>query len=363
VGRQANARVPGAVAVVGGEKEIPRAEGTRKRARGAVVGSFGLLRTVCSERAVEKLRMGSGEKASEERTSPEVPPQARLNGRAQPVILSRSLNTWKLAVLYKYLSPARIDVLQNLKIRFTQPYALNDPFESALLLGTKKDIYAEWEVEMERMARELNPETEEDHANLEQAKVFLREEARKMVSPQIFGQQLIKRLNKSQGVLSLSRTNDSLLMWSHYGDSHKGYVIGLDDSHQWFYETNGLGKPTKPNNVIYTSRRSPVIAGTDDFHDRLLCYKSLEWAYEQEVRIFRTFGSTKEQFDKNSIDALHLFDIPRECIKEIHIGANADEPFRKQIIDAAQVNELDVPIYEAFVDDERYALNFRQVAV
>ena len=31
--------------------------------------------------------------------------------------------------LYKYLSPERIDVLQNKQIRFTQPEALNDPFE------------------------------------------------------------------------------------------------------------------------------------------------------------------------------------------------------------------------------------------
>jgi hypothetical protein len=31
--------------------------------------------------------------------------------------------------LYKYLIPARIDVLQNRSIRFTQHMALNDPFE------------------------------------------------------------------------------------------------------------------------------------------------------------------------------------------------------------------------------------------
>ena len=34
------------------------------------------------------------------------------------------------ATLYKYLCPERVDVLQNLRIRFTQVSALNDPFES-----------------------------------------------------------------------------------------------------------------------------------------------------------------------------------------------------------------------------------------
>src|SRR5947207_3421051 len=32
-------------------------------------------------------------------------------------------------VLYKYLTPARLDVLECRRIRFTQPAAFNDPFE------------------------------------------------------------------------------------------------------------------------------------------------------------------------------------------------------------------------------------------
>jgi hypothetical protein len=31
--------------------------------------------------------------------------------------------------LYKYLVPERFDVLRNAKVRFSQPMALNDPFE------------------------------------------------------------------------------------------------------------------------------------------------------------------------------------------------------------------------------------------
>jgi hypothetical protein len=33
-------------------------------------------------------------------------------------------------IVYKYLAPDRIDVLAGNLIRFTQPAALNDPFES-----------------------------------------------------------------------------------------------------------------------------------------------------------------------------------------------------------------------------------------
>ena len=33
-------------------------------------------------------------------------------------------------IVYKYLPPSRIDVLEDSRIRFTQPAALNDPFET-----------------------------------------------------------------------------------------------------------------------------------------------------------------------------------------------------------------------------------------
>lgn len=262
-------------------------------------------------------------------------------------------------MLFKYLGPARIDVLQNLKVRFTQPCQLNDPFESALLV--QLDALADFEAQMEDLARELVPETEEEFAQLEEAKANARAYTKSLLKPEAAGQSVANMINKAQGVLSLSRTNDSLLMWSHYGDSHKGLALGLDDSHDWFRVKNGLGNVTKPHNVVYTSVRSPVVADTEDFYERLLCYKSLEWAYEQEVRIFRTFGSSREEFEQNRPDQVHLFPVPKDCIKEIYIGANASAELRGQILEIVRAKRLDVKIFEAYIDHERYGLKFRPV--
>uniref|UniRef100_UPI0020CD2CC1 DUF2971 domain-containing protein n=1 Tax=Vibrio cholerae TaxID=666 RepID=UPI0020CD2CC1 len=41
-------------------------------------------------------------------------------------------------------------------------------------------------------------------------------------------------IDQSYGILCLSAKEDSLLMWSHYGNSHKGYVIEFDTSHKFF---------------------------------------------------------------------------------------------------------------------------------
>jgi hypothetical protein len=79
------------------------------------------------------------------------------------------------------------------------------------------------------------------------------------------------------------------------------------------------------------------------------------------VRIFRTFGSHHGPSGENDINKVHLFDIPKECIKEIYIGANADSSLLDAIFDAIFRKKLDVKIFVAYVDDERYGLNFRPI--
>jgi hypothetical protein len=43
-----------------------------------------------------------------------------------------------------------------------------------------------------------------------------------------------KVLNQSVGILCLSEMRDSLLMWGHYADNHRGLVIGFDSDHPFF---------------------------------------------------------------------------------------------------------------------------------
>ena len=87
------------------------------------------------------------------------------------------------------------------------------------------------------MAQAYKCDTDEERAELSAIKAELREEAKALSSPQTIGRGLAAFINRAQGVLSLSRTNDSLLMWAHYADSHRGFVLGLDETHPFF---NGL---------------------------------------------------------------------------------------------------------------------------
>jgi hypothetical protein len=268
-------------------------------------------------------------------------------------------------MLFKYLSPARIDVLEGLSIRFTQPSALNDPFESAILVDASGHHDIQGVVSGLRKQAEdegIIPTNQEEEEILEQALAELEAHANELIHPSSIGKQLVELLNRAQGVLSLSRTPDSLLMWSHYADSHKGFVLGLDESHEFFSMPDGKGRPTKPHNVVYTSRRQTVKVASDDFHERLLCYKSLEWSYEQEVRIFRTFGRNQGDFSKNDRNSIHLFGVPANCIKEIYLGANIGDDLIKRIIRAAEWHNLNVTVFRGSIPNDRYAVTFNEIA-
>lgn len=268
-------------------------------------------------------------------------------------------------MLFKYLSPARIDVLERLSIRFTQPSALNDPFESAILVDASAHHDIQSVVSGLRKQAEdegLIPTNQEEEDILEQALAELEAHANDLIHPSSIGKQLVELINRAQGVLSLSRTPDSLLMWSHYADSHKGFVLGLDESHEFFSMPDGNGRPTTPHSVIYTSRRQTVQVASEDFYERLLCYKSLEWAYEQEVRIFRTFGRNQDDFAKNDGNSIHLFDVPGDCIKEIYLGANISDNLVNRIMRASEWHHLNVKIFRASIPNDRYAVTFDEIA-
>lgn len=55
-----------------------------------------------------------------------------------------------IALLYKYLAPDRIDILQKRRIRFTPPGAFNDPFEfRPVLKALRSDPELQQQIDVE----------------------------------------------------------------------------------------------------------------------------------------------------------------------------------------------------------------------
>ena len=188
--------------------------------------------------------------------------------------------------IYKYVTQDRVDVLSRKRIRFTPPPFFNDPFEASPVLNF--DIEPEeWlrigEVERERQG--LPQEFVDRVSDPEQM-------ARHM--PTVLDC-MVGMFQGMAGVLSLTERPDNLVMWAHYADQHRGFVIGFDSKHPWFeasdaFRVNVLAK------VRYANDRPSKGLKTLTLEDTYLT-KSLDWSYEEEWRMFRFLGLADQCID------------------------------------------------------------------
>jgi hypothetical protein len=269
-------------------------------------------------------------------------------------------------MLFKYLPEERVHILENLEIRFTQPRALNDPFEASPLIdiSTEKKSFIE---QVEHDAQDIWTNTTNDEKTPENYKILqdtiseLRATALDKMSPSNVGINAMDLISPALGVLSLSRTFSNLLMWSHYAESHKGFVIGLDVSHDFFYQKTHEGLKSAPNKVSYTTQRSATHTGDPDLYAKILCEKPIDWAYEEEIRIFRllTQETKPSGIDKHGYP-VYLFSLPKECIKSIYIGAHAKSSLKEIILKYTTDKKLNISVFEMVISKSRYELEYQQ---
>lgn len=221
-------------------------------------------------------------------------------------------------ILYKYVSfKTAVSIVKNSTIGFSCLEDLNDPFE-----GTSAHF--------------------EDNGD---------------VPASIVANAVRNRMSRGFGVLSLTRTPLNPTMWSHYGDDHRGVVIGIDvdTANLNSSETNLV--PAKYGDVIYSStvpkkqlpqlsteRLMAVGSEIEAFEEqdyelfkRTFLYKALPWNYEEEVRIVKNINSnSSSRYSESSFEnksgawstiqfqgrPIYCLSIPIESVKEIYLGCS-----------------------------------------
>jgi hypothetical protein len=282
--------------------------------------------------------------------------------------------------LYKYVSPARWrGILMDKLIRFTQPSALNDPFEMTPSFRGLAD--EEW------LLKRLDGVSELEYQKQYQKKLIeayaqLPDEVRPplpvepppkmtdvlamffaIAGPALEGmmpalrQVLSENLNKHIGVLCLSEVPFNELMWSHYAEGHTGLVIEFDSDHGYFNQRrtdqDEFGHLRK---VVYDDR--PNILLSDVSSTDLFLFKGKPWEYEQEWRMLRPL---KDYTQVETIDdtPIYLFALPPDCITGIILGARMAEGRKQEISEylAADNQYSHVKVYSACLDEREYKLN------
>lgn len=240
--------------------------------------------------------------------------------------------------LYKYLSPSRIDVILNCSIRFTQYGDFNDPFE----LNPNISRIAEEEEIRKLVDRDFVQLIKDEYAKHPIVSAFISKEAfiqlaegqREHVKKDVIGmeQQVVglllamlqKITNSVLGVLSLSEIRNHELMWSHYANEHKGYVIGFNSEHQFFNQKKIDVDELRHLRKIDYREKPPVINLMNTSGAELFFVKSLKWEYESEWRMLMPLADSSKVIEKQPYP-IHLFGFPVESVNEVILGARMSE--------------------------------------
>lgn len=146
----------------------------------------------------------------------------------------------------------------------------------------------------------------------------------------------------------------SLLLWSHYADSHKGVRLKFDilDDVLYMFSLDKLMNP-----IINLRKVDYEIDFPDlnymknqlNFQIKLISTKSEHWDYENEVRILSTKPGPV-QFKK-------------EALSEITFGCNVNETDRNDIIKLIRsCNYPEIKFMKAMKCDDQFALKFEEIS-
>ncbi|GDT06698.1 TPA: DUF2971 domain-containing protein [Escherichia coli] len=204
-------------------------------------------------------------------------------------------------MLYKYTGSNNAeDVLNNLErfinngtISASKPSSFNDPSEFKVSIKTEGSL----DILQKTYETSENPKISFEEWLVVKNKVS-----------QNVARDLRKEAMEILGVVCLSPVANSILMWSHYSESHKGFCIGFDDDF-----VNSVSDFHRFDAVRYIGAVPIFNHATEDIDalfQKLFFYKDSCWCYENGKRIITKSHGIKT-FDKN-------------YIKEVCLGHNVD---------------------------------------
>lgn len=234
------------------------------------------------------------------------------------------------------------DLLLRAKLFHSKPSQLNDPFECR--------PHFQWPrvANDVRRIRQHLLKIARKHGGLSarEAQRLVRE---RMADPMLTTQLLAETGIASFGELrlcSFASSVSNLLMWSHYGDSHRGYCLE--------FSTNTL--PIALAQKVYYTKDYPVapFPPEDDARNlRPALIKSPEWSYEGEYRTLFTPGMDF----KIPNDGLSLF-LPSNSLTGIYFGVNTSAEDKERIIEKVARGPFNPTIYDGAIAKSTFEIIF-----
>lgn len=260
---------------------------------------------------------------------------------------------------FKFVSFERRDVIENGNIRFAPIGEFNDPFELEPVITPISQGFFEYCANL----------TEQEIKELQFTKEDLDYSSTREGLTGIYKEKYRDKVQK-YGVLSLSSNDqinplltvsfpekkdprENILMWSHYADSHRGFVIEFDKNFM---------SETELHKVKYSNERDFLTFEDIDDNDfqKVFYKKSEEWAYEQEYRAVLLLNKADEVKDNK----YHLFKFRKKSVRSITFGCAMSQNNKDLIIKIIE-NDSEyesVKFNHALLNDDDFCLQFYQTS-
>ena len=278
--------------------------------------------------------------------------------------------------LFKYLPPARIDVLKTRRFRYSQPASFNDPFDAKPYFTGIAPLHlmeAGYAGRYARVLREQYLAMPSDFCKKVPFEIFSkllehnREDIYKIFRdvdasfvPAI-NEVMHKGFRENLGVFSLSELNDSHLMWSHYAASHCGFTIEFDERHVYFTGANHSEDDLWNVKQITYAEQRPHTAASELDIQKILLTKHVSWSYEREWRHFQPLNQACRIIEAQP-HSIHLFEIPADAFRSVIFGAKMDTSLRENTISEIRQKSSfqHLRLFDAALGKDDYALVFHE---
>jgi len=255
--------------------------------------------------------------------------------------------------LYQYqkFSTRSLVNLKKHQVFFSAPSKFNDPFDCSLRInftGISDDDYVKFYVDViQEYPNEFGKEIFiEGKRPTERFKEF----ANRLMREEI-GAQVAER-HENRGIVCFTEKVDDILMWGHYGAGHTGFCVEFDTNFEPFSKTRPVRyedtfPSINPVKAYFKSQEEKENVGNDDFA-RFSITKFSTWEYEREWRAIHMKPNQTFQY---SFDA----------ITGVYFGLKMPRDHKEILALILQGINPEVQLYDADIDDERFALNFKSV--
>ncbi len=220
--------------------------------------------------------------------------------------------------------------LNNYRLKLSSPVNFNDPFEflpqlkntDQLVLNTHQEVKT---VQLNTLIEPLVYWT----ANqlLEYGSEVIAKKAHNRI------EQFLNRYR----IACFSEDNNNILMWSHYGDRHRGVVISFKNAFEYF--ENNIEKVEYSDDRIKIPFWDKIFQEDEqviikDWERKLLITKSNCWSYEKEWRLLKT----KDKCINDN--GLSFYQLDKDCISNITLGCCISAENRKKMKEFINNNSL-----------------------